>query len=278
MRLTSYASGRTPLLRFAFRAMAQHATELRDLDASYAAVTLMDQWLPKVFARLRPWLQLSAGDRVLDVGAAQGVTVTAFRRAGFDAYGVEPFTTAREVAKQLEERTGVPIDIRNSYAEHLPFEDNSFRYVHAISLLEHVDDPKQVLREAYRVLEPGGGIYFKTGGVLNPFRQGEIDGFPLFPWYPRPVQKRIMYWARDHRPHLVGHTPRPAIHFFHHREVRRWLREVGYSLIVDRWAMHSASGEHSGLQASLVHLANKNRLMRFAGNVFMGGIEYFAIK
>jgi ubiquinone/menaquinone biosynthesis C-methylase UbiE len=170
------------------------------------------------------------------------------------------------------------MDIWDAYAEKLPFEDNSFRYLHAISLLEHVDDPKQVLREAYRVLEPGGGIYFKTGGVLNPLRQGEIDGFPLFPWYPRPLQRRIMYWARDHRPHLVGHTPRPAIHFFRHREVRRCLREIGYRTVVDRWSMHSRSGEHSGPVALLVKLADRYAIMRFAGNVFTGGIEYLAIK
>jgi SAM-dependent methyltransferase len=229
-------------------------------------------------ARLRPWLELHPGDRVLDVGAAQGVTVAAFRRAGFDARGVEPFAPARETAGRLQELTGVPLDIRAGYAEDLPFDEGYFRYVHAISLLEHVDDPVGALREAYRVLEPGGGIYLKTGGVLNPFRQGEIDGFPLFPWYPRPLQRRIMYWARDHRPHLVGHTPRPAIHFFHHRELRGWFRDVGYRTVVDRWDMHSLSGEHSGLTRAMVHLSHKHRVMRFLGNVYTGGLEYLAIK
>jgi len=255
------------------------ATERRELPAVIDRLDQMERWMPKVLARLRPWLPLEPGDRILDMGAAQGATVTAFTKAGFDAVGVEPFPPAIEVSRQLQAVTNIPIDIREGFAERLPFPDNSFRYVHAISLMEHVEDPVQVFREAYRVLVPGGGIYFKTAGVLHP-RQSEIRGFPLFPWYPRPLQRRVMLWARDNRPSWVGGTTRPALHFYRRREVQRWLYEIGFSQVVDRWTIHRESGqhEHSRAEQTLVTLASQYRPIRVTADVLKRGLEYLAIK
>jgi SAM-dependent methyltransferase len=43
-----------------------------------------------------------------------------------------------------------------------PFDDNSFEVVYANSVLEHVKDLPQVMRELHRILEPGGKL---VGGV-----------------------------------------------------------------------------------------------------------------
>jgi len=43
-----------------------------------------------------------------------------------------------------------------SGANSLPFNDNSFDIVHSIGLLEHIDNYKDILKEAIRVLKPGG--------------------------------------------------------------------------------------------------------------------------
>lgn len=43
-----------------------------------------------------------------------------------------------------------------NYAHTLPFPDNSFDVVTSIGLMEHLDDYTPILKEAYRVLKPGG--------------------------------------------------------------------------------------------------------------------------
>jgi ubiquinone/menaquinone biosynthesis C-methylase UbiE len=48
----------------------------------------------------------------------------------------------------------------------LPLENNSFNTVYCRYILEHVGDPVQVLREARRVLKPGGKIYIQENAIL----------------------------------------------------------------------------------------------------------------
>ena len=57
-------------------------------------------------------------------------------------------------------------------AHAMPMEDNRFDAALAISVLEHVDDPYQVVREMYRVLKPGAAVF-----AWIPFTFG-VHGFP----------------------------------------------------------------------------------------------------
>lgn len=214
------------------------ASEKRSVDEALEHLAEVERrHLPVLLARLRRRLELPEGSRVLEIGAAQGTYLTALTRLGFEARGIEPWAPAIVNARELGQHTGVQPDIVHGAGEDLSaFEDESFDLVLAISVMEHVDDPLQVCREAARVLRPGGGFYFYTGSRLYP-RQVEIARFPLFPWYPTRVQRRIMRWAARERPHLVGHTEKPAMHWFTPWGTRRMLREAGFSAAYERWEL-----------------------------------------
>lgn len=222
-------------------------------------------------------MSLQPGATVLDLGAAQGVTTAAWTRAGFLAFGVEPWEPAIQVSRELAERLGLALDIRPGVAELLPFDDGSFQYVHGYSVLEHVDDPLAAFREVYRVLKQGGGFYFETTSALNP-RQAEIAGFPLFPWYPDSVKNAIMMWVKRERPWMVGYTSRPAIHWFRHRRTRDQLVAIGYRRVVDKWEFRAASGELRGWRQLAVRSTATIPPLRLGGNLAVGNVEYLAIK
>jgi 2-polyprenyl-3-methyl-5-hydroxy-6-metoxy-1,4-benzoquinol methylase len=251
------------------------ATERADLDTALARLPEAEAFLQRNLRRIEPFFGLRPPARVLDVGAAQGVTLTACAKRGFEAVGVEPWEPAIEVSRDLATATGVQLDIRPGVAESLPFEDESVDFVNAYSVLEHVDDPDLVMREVFRVLRRPGAFLFSTTSALSPI-QVEIAGFPLFPWYPPPLQRRIMSWATEKRPALVGNTTRPAIHWFKHRKVRRLAHEVGFVEVVDRWQLRR--GERGGRVGRVIDLAGSNRAVRLAGDIAASGMEYLVIK
>jgi 2-polyprenyl-3-methyl-5-hydroxy-6-metoxy-1,4-benzoquinol methylase len=251
------------------------ATEQADLETALSRIPEADAFVERQLKRIEPFFPLRPPARVLDVGAAQGVWLTALAKRGFQAVGVEPWEAAIEVSHELSRQTGMHLDIRPGVAESLPFEDESVDFVHAYSVMEHVDDPDQVWHEVFRVLRRPGAYLFSTVSALSPF-QVEIAGFPLFPWYPPPLQRRIMTWATEKRPALVGNTTRPAIHWFKHRDVRRSLHDAGFAEVVDRWQLRR--GERDGRLGQVIDLAASNRAVRLAGDVAASGMEYLAIK
>jgi SAM-dependent methyltransferase len=252
------------------------ASEKRSLEEALEATARAEEYLPRLLARLRRHMDIPQGGAVLDVGAAQGAYLTALARLGFAGRGIEIWTPAIETSRELARQTGVLTDIVEGRAEALPYQDESFDLVLAISVMEHVEDPDQVFREVARVLRPGGGFYFYTGTALHP-RQVEIKGFPLFPWYPNPVRRRIMDWAARNRPSLVGHTEMPAVNWFLPWKVERSMRDAGFAQLVDVFDLH-ADDDLSGIRRHALRAIRRNRATKTAGYVLQGALAYLAVK
>lgn len=163
--------------------------------------------------RIKGFTNLQKGAKVLEIGAAQGLSIIAFEELGYECSGIEPWEDALEVSKQLAKNLNMKIDIRKGIAEKLPFADNSFDAVIADSVMEHVKDVECVMSEVFRVLKKGGAFYFSTASAMCP-KQGEIRFFPFFSWYPQRLKVKIMNFAVKKKPSLVGYTEAPAINWF----------------------------------------------------------------
>lgn len=230
----------------------------------------------KRLARLKKFFDIPDGARLLDIGASQGELLAAYHQLGYRAVGVEPWDKARETAALLSERLQVPIDIRDGRAESLPFEDESFDVVLATSVLEHVDDLDAAVSEAYRVLKPGGLFWFNSASSVCP-RTGEISGFPLFGWYPDRFKIRIMNWAKDNRPELVGYTEHPAVHWFTPRKARRILKGHGFREVYDRWDV-SRAYETGRIRSMAMRFFTLCRFTRLLADMSRPGCNYSAVK
>ncbi len=100
----------------------------------------------------------SAGQRVLEVGVGMGADYLEWLKAGAQATGVDISAISLQRAKQRCEIAGYTADLRVSDAEHLPFPDNTFDVVYSYGVMHHSPDTEQCIREARRVLKPGGSL------------------------------------------------------------------------------------------------------------------------
>src|SRR2546428_5290646 len=112
--------------------------------------------------------------RVMDVGCGAGSVATAVKRtrADRDVFGCDASRSA--IAAAGASRDGV--DFRLATAERLPFGDRELDFVWIFDVLEHVDDPEQVLREVARVLKPGGGFHIVLPLEGQPFTLYRLVG------------------------------------------------------------------------------------------------------
>jgi ubiquinone/menaquinone biosynthesis C-methylase UbiE len=252
------------------------ATEKRSFEQALEGFPKFMKTAQTLMNRLDEIAPIPQNGAILDVGSAQGLMLIACAKMGWRAIGIEPWEQARENAAQLADHFGVDITLVEGRAEALPVESNSFDIVHANSVIEHVEDADAAFREAYRVLKPGGVFWFYTASSMCP-QQNEIRGFPAFGWYPDPLKQRIMNWAKRARPELIGHTERPAIHWFTPWKASRMLRDVGFRCVYDRWDLRlpSEGGKVHGFGLKLI---KRSRALRLITDVAFPDCAYAAVK
>lgn len=102
--------------------------------------------------------------RFLDLGMWDGMTCCVLREMGKSATGIDIRVEGLD-RRAIDSGAGFAAMDAGS----LGFVDGSFDFVFSFNSFEHFPDPEQVLREALRVLRPGGYLYLDFGPVwLSP--------------------------------------------------------------------------------------------------------------
>ena len=145
------------------RPLEGFSEQTRYLDAALHADARHERVSPPLLGSrirndmLRAFLAPGPGDRVIDLGCGSGRALLWNRDWGAAAVGVDlaPYfsTEAREEADLLL------ADLRK-----LPFEDGTFTRAYSLDVLEHLSPEalQGMLREANRVLAPGGTLFVYT--------------------------------------------------------------------------------------------------------------------
>src|SRR5215469_3434009 len=102
--------------------------------------------------------ELTASDTVADIGCGPGTAVRYAARLGASAIGIDPAPVMLRLAQLLTRRSAHAVRYVEGSAEALPLPDSSVSVVWSIASVHHWADLDAGLREARRVLKPGGRL------------------------------------------------------------------------------------------------------------------------
>ncbi len=125
------------------------------------------------------------GLKVLEIGVGMGADYLEWLKAGAHATGVDLSSESIERARRRAEMCGFTPDLQVADAECLPFPDNSFDVIYSYGVIHHSPNTARCLREAFRVLKPGGQarimIYHHASlvGIMLWLRYGLLTGKSL---------------------------------------------------------------------------------------------------
>jgi SAM-dependent methyltransferase len=95
-----------------------------------------------------------AGTRLLDVGCGTGLTLVLATARGAQVAGLDVTPELLSIARER-----LPdADLREGDMETLPFADAAFDAVVGVNAFQFAGDPRRALREAARVVRPGGRV------------------------------------------------------------------------------------------------------------------------
>lgn len=145
---------------------------LRDYSAQAKTYDSTRGASPSVLGPLRDALAGAPGTALLDIGGGTGNYALALREDGWD-----PLVADRSYEMlSLAAAKGLPT--LEADAQSLPLPSSSFDAVTMLSMLHHVDDPAAALREARRVLRPGGRLAIKM------FAREDVEGTWILEYFP----------------------------------------------------------------------------------------------
>ena len=129
--------------------------------------------------------QLNEGETVLDLGSGGGIDVLlSARRVGptGKAYGLDMTDEMLALARENQRKAGAGnVEFLKGEIEHIPLPDSSVDVIISNCVINLSSDKERVLREAFRVLKPGGRF-----AVSDVVTRGEV---------PTEVRQNMLLWV-----------------------------------------------------------------------------------
>src|SRR6204780_5384111 len=130
-------------------------------------------------------IELKPGETVLDLGSGGGIDVLlSARRVGptGKAYGLDMTDDMLALARENQKQAGATnVEFLKGEIENIPLPDNSIDVVISTCVINLSADKPRVLKEAFRVLRPGGRF-----AVSDVVVRGEV---------PNSVRKSMLLWV-----------------------------------------------------------------------------------
>ncbi len=191
----------------------------------------------KTFTKRLDFLQKISGDkkklRILDIGCNIGTLLFAAKQRGWECHGIDINAKVKPFFKDSGVHLKIGDVLKASYKK------NSFDLIVMNDLIEHIPDPRALLRKVHELLKQHGLLFLVTPD----------DG---------------SFIAKIMGKHWFHFKPREHLYYFSKQHLRRLLRETGFT---------PYSFKHLGRYRSLNTLAEKSA--SFLGPFSRFGLKVF---
>ena len=212
---------------------------------------------------------------VADVGCGAGTQARLWATLGHRVRGLDVNGPLLGIARERALKDGLDIRFDLGSATALPWDDACIDMCLLPELLEHVTDWQSCLREAARVIRPGGLLFVTTTNVLCPIQQ-EFN-LPLYSWYPAPLKRRYEKLAVTTRPEIANHATYPAVHWFSFYQLRDFLAPLGFARCLDRFDL-VIDEDKSPRQQAILRAIRRSSVLRFLAQVATPATGIVAVK
>jgi 2-polyprenyl-3-methyl-5-hydroxy-6-metoxy-1,4-benzoquinol methylase len=166
-----------------------------------------------------------SGKRVLEIGCGDGDLAVKLARMGASVTGVDASADMIAAAERRSRAAGADIRFQVATAQRLPFPDETFDIVVAMTILCFVRDAEPVFHEVARVIRPGGKLVIGELGRRSAWAAERR----IRAWLGSELWKRGVFRTPDELRRLAGRAGlqslriRPAVFFPRWTPLARWI-------------------------------------------------------
>jgi len=215
---------------------------------------------------------------ILDLGCGRGYDLIEFVKYGYNAAGIDTNQEYLDFAKNIAQKQGLAPKLYWGEAEHLPFRENSFDFIFASEVTEHVEDPEKVLSECARVLRHGGKMY-----VSFHNRYGIYDHhYHLYfiNWMPRLLAEKIISFLGKSKNdnQKAGVQKLSDMHYFTYDSAVNLLKKYNFDYIDSREEQIKNPGLSDRKVLTIIAKLKLSNSLIFLLKKFYGTFHFIAIK
>ena len=102
-----------------------------------------------------------AKPKILDIGSGDG----SFLKIAGEVVPAE--YSACDYTDEIIDHSDIAVDVVDLNSQSLPYPENYFDAVSMTEVIEHLENPRKIVREIFSVLIPGGTVVISTPNILN---------------------------------------------------------------------------------------------------------------
>ncbi len=223
---------------------------------NYALALRYMPFYRRVYEQVAGWIAPRPGERLLDVGTFTGVLLEILAARGADVYGVELQEEAVAIAN---ERLGGRVFRTDLHGAGFP--SGPYDIVSMIGLIEHVVEPREMVRRAHELLRPAGRLYLQTPDAGSAIARAMRSAWPPL----APIEHVNLFSARSLRT-LLGQEG------FVDVRIRRHVKLLPFSFVHAQLASFGGP-RWQRVTAPLNRILGDTRLPFYGGEIFVSAVR-----